>query len=628
MPGRRHERGLVVRWLLMSESMTPHQSGRAVGRLARSLALGIGIWSLSGLLAGCLQAPVKPAHVPRGDYPPVTNYIRALTLKEMSDHEVVGLSIALVDDQQVIWAEGFGYADKARKIPAGPETLYRVGSVTKLFTASAVMQLADQGQLDIDCPLQRYLPEFAIKTRDPGADPITLRNLLTHHSGLPRDYFKGMWGARPKPFASVVQSLHDEYAVYPANLLFSYSNVGFTLLGTVVETVSGVPYAEYLDQALLQPMGMRQSSISHGPPPMTKAYRNGREVDEPLLSDLPAGGLNSSVADLSRFLSMVFAQGQSHGRQVLNPETVRAMLRPQNTDQPLDVHFHVGLGWMLSVLSAHTIEGAGTVAHHGGATIFHRAQLIALPEHKLGVVVLANSDSAGQVVGRIAAEALQLALAVKTGIHQPPPPTVSASETPLAPALAQGYAGTYTTLAGLVTIEADGGQLTARIMGKSFRLFPRTDGQLGVTYLLFGLIPIQVDALEGLGFSRRSVAGREVLIGTLGGQDMLVGEKMGAMDLTPAWQRRRGAYELINRDHDYDMIGSITADEEHGVAFVDIRMKDTLGVALRRAIRPLSDTEALVLHTLDGMGDTLRVVTAPDGSEVLESLGYRFRRTK
>ncbi len=586
------------------------------------------MWSLSGLISGCIHAPVKPAHVPRGDYTPVTNYIRALTLKEMSDHEVVGMSIALVDDQQVIWSEGFGYADKARKIPAGPETLYRVGSVTKLFTASAVMQLAEQGQLDIDRPLQTYLPEFAIKTRYPGADPITLRNLMTHHSGLPRDYLKGMWGASLKPFASVVQSLHDEYAAYPANLLYSYSNVGFTLLGTVVEAVSGVPYAEYLDQTLLQPMGMRQSAISHSPPLATKAYRRGREVEEPLLSDEPAGGLNSSVADLSRFLSMVFAQGQSHGRQVLKPEILTAMLRPQNTEQPLDLNFHVGLGWALSALSPHTIENAGTVAHHGGATIFHRAQLIALPEQKLGVVVLANSESAGQVVGKIAAETLKLALEVKTGIQQPPPPTVSASETPLAPGAAQGYAGTYTTLVGLVTIAADGSRLTAKIMGKSLRLFPRTDGQLGAKYLLFGLIPIHLDELETVGLSCRSVAGREVLIGTIGTQEMLLGEKIGPMVLTPAWQRRLGEYELINREHDYEMIRSITADYENGVAFVGVRMKDTPDVTLRRAIRPLSDTEAIVLGTLDGMGDTLRVVTAPDGSEVMEGLGYRFRRTK
>lgn len=601
---------------------------QTVSRITLNLVLGVHLWSLIGLVTGCAQAPMKPAHVPRGDYTAVTDYIRALALKEMSDHKVVGMSMALVDDQQVIWSEGFGYADKGQKIPASPETLYRVGSVTKLFTASAVMQLTEQGQLNIDRPLQSYLPEFTINTRFPGADPITLRNILTHHSGLPRDYLKGMWGGSLRPFQSVVQSLHDEYTAYPPNLLFSYSNVGFTLLGSVIEAVSGVPYAEYLNHALLQPMGMTQSAIAHDTPVGTKAYRKGREAEEPPLSDEPAGGLNASVTDLSRFLSMVFAQGESHGRQVLKPDTLAAMLRPQNTDHALDLNYHVGLGWALSTVGTHTIEHAGIVAQHGGATILHRAQLVALPEHKLGVVVLANSDSAGQVVGKLAAETLKLALEVKTGIQQPPPPTVSASDTPLPPEAVQVYAGTYTTLAGLVTIVADGHRLTAKAMGKTLRLFPRIDGQLGAKYLLFGLIPIRLAELETVGLSRRSVAGREVLIGTIGTQELLLGERIGPMVLTPPWQRRRGEYELINREQDYDMVGSITADVENGIGFVEVRMKGEADFVQRRAIKPVSDTEAIILGTLDGMGDTLRVVTAPDGAEVLECLGYRFRKTK
>ena len=109
----------------------------------------------------------------------------------MKKNSVTGLSIALVDDQRIVWAEGFGYADQEKKIPATADTLYRVGSISKLFTDTAAMQLVEQGKLDIDQPLKKYIPNFSIKSRYPDTAEITPRQLMTHHSGLPRDRLKG-----------------------------------------------------------------------------------------------------------------------------------------------------------------------------------------------------------------------------------------------------------------------------------------------------------------------------------------------------------------------------------------------------------------------------------------------------
>jgi CubicO group peptidase (beta-lactamase class C family) len=121
------------------------------------------------------------------NYNPVKEAVSEIIKKEMQKDDVTGLSIALVDDQVVVWAQGFGYADTERGVPATPETAYRLGFLTNLFTATAAMQLVEQGKLDLDQPLQHYLPEFSILTRSNGtaAPPITLRHLLTHHSGLP-----------------------------------------------------------------------------------------------------------------------------------------------------------------------------------------------------------------------------------------------------------------------------------------------------------------------------------------------------------------------------------------------------------------------------------------------------------
>ena len=111
----------------------------------------------------------------------------------MKDKDIVGLSIAVVDDQEIVWADGFGWADKQNKIRARPETVYRVGSITKLFTATAAMQLAEQGKLDINQPLEKILQQFAIKSHLDNTAPITPRNIMTHHSGLQGNYLHGMW---------------------------------------------------------------------------------------------------------------------------------------------------------------------------------------------------------------------------------------------------------------------------------------------------------------------------------------------------------------------------------------------------------------------------------------------------
>lgn len=147
-------------------------------------------WTTFGLafslVTGCNSAPPKkPEAKQLGDYAYAKQYATWLIEQQMRRHGVVGLSIALVDDQRIVWAQGFGYADKAAKIAATSETIYRVGSISKLFTATAAMQLAEHGKFDIDRPLQDYVPEFSIKTRYPKSAPITPRNLMTHHSGLP-----------------------------------------------------------------------------------------------------------------------------------------------------------------------------------------------------------------------------------------------------------------------------------------------------------------------------------------------------------------------------------------------------------------------------------------------------------
>jgi CubicO group peptidase (beta-lactamase class C family) len=568
--------------------------------------------------------PKRSENLARGDYDALKPYISSLIEKEMKGNDVTGLSIALVDDQKVIWAEGFGYADAENKIPATPATVYRAGSVSKLFTATGVMQLVEQGKMNLDKPLQTYLPEFSIKSRFAENGAITPRTIMTHHAGLPSDLLQGMWSKKVEPFEKVAGRLKDTYISYPPNYVFAYSNVGVTLLGNAVEKVAGCDFAGHLDTAVLKPLGMVSSSFAQAmeqSPLVAKAYRKGALGEELPLRDVPAGGLNTTVLDLSRFMKMVFASGHVGDRQVIKPETLTEMLRPQNVDVPLDLSFRIGLGWMLS---GPDIKNAGPVAHHAGATLYHRTHLMILPEHKLGVIVMANSATATRTVSKVATDTLKLALEIKTGIKQPEPEQKPSEKVPPSEVALQEYEGNYATFVGVVPVNKKSDYLSARIMGTGVRLIPGGDGRLGLQYKLLGLIPISLGDLDRTRFSRAVVVNREILKARMGEEELLVGERIPAIALPDAWRRRVGDYEVINRGDDAVLFDKVRVREEGGLLIVDYAMPLFLEGRMSSALMPISDTEAVIFGLGRGMGETIRIVAA-DGGEAFEYSGYLLK---
>src|SRR5205085_6181043 len=169
---------------------------------------------------------------------------------EVAAKELPALSVALVDDQDVIWAKGYGFGDPKRKKPASAETVYRVGSVSKLFTDLAVMQLVEQGKLDLDAPVTTYLPDF--KPRNPFGKPTTLRQLMAHRSGLVREPPAGNYfDPTPPSLADTVKSLDETELVYEPETRIKYSNAAITVVGYVLEATQKTPFSRYLQQTLL-----------------------------------------------------------------------------------------------------------------------------------------------------------------------------------------------------------------------------------------------------------------------------------------------------------------------------------------------------------------------------------------
>lgn len=583
------------------------------------------------LLMGCLHSPPqKPETRVPGDYTYTKDYIRWLVQQQMKKHDVTGVSLALIDDQRIVWAEGFGYADKAHSVPATRETLYRAGSITKLFTATAIMQLVERGLLDLDQPITTYLPEFSVKTRFPDAPPITIRHILTHHSGLPRDMLRGMWSSTPQPFVTVLDDLTTSYVLHPPNYIFSYSNLGMTVLGEVIERVSSMPYATHVSRKIFEPVGMTTASVETGvatSPFMAHAYNKGKEEPELSLRDIPAGGLNASVVDLARFVQMVFAQGSAGDRQVVEPETLKLMLTQQNQDVALDLDLKTGLGWWLSDIGELHQDTVGTVASHAGGTYHYMSQLIALPDHKLGAVVMSNSSDAMETVTKIAEKLLTSALEAKSGLAVEAATPADTPIIPPSPEQLAEYEGQYSTVVSMMKVARSGDHLHAEAMGKSFRLVPRPQQELGIEYRWLGLFPIDLGELRKVTFSRATMAGRDVLIARNHQRSrMVVGERIHPVPIPPAWLRRVGHYEIMGLPEEEVSLDRLRLSVQDEFLVVTGRVTKPKPVEFTLALKPLSDTEAIVMGLGFGTGETLEVIHQ-SGEEFGQFSGYRFKRT-
>ena len=360
---------------------------------------------------------------PRPDYAGVTAVLERFIGHEMRDKGLPAVSVALVDDQEIVWARGFGYAHPADSVPATAETVYRVGSVSRLFTDIAVMQLVERGVLDLDAPVDRWLEDF--RPANPFGKPITLRHLMAHRSGLVREppignYFDDT-GA---DLGAAVASLNATALVYEPGTRTKYSNAGIAVVGRVLEAVTGEPFAQWLDRALLEPLSMRSSAFEPRADLVERRAAasmwtyDGRVFDAPTfeLGMAPAGSMVSTVTDLGRFLSMLFAGGRAaSGAEVLSRESLEEMWRPQFAAPGATAGY--GLGFSVSTLDGHRRIG------HGGAIYGFATALAALPDQKLGVVAVTTVDAANAVTDRIADAALRLMLAARQGLPLPVPDT-------------------------------------------------------------------------------------------------------------------------------------------------------------------------------------------------------------
>lgn len=370
--------------------------------------------SLLTLLACAAPSLAQPSVAPDERYKAAVAELEKLIKHEMDDKKLPALSIALVDDQKVVWAAGFGYQDRDRKVPATAETVYRVGSVSKLFTDVAVMQLVEEGKLDIDAPVAKYIPAFK-PNYTPGDKEITLRMLMAHRSGLIREPPVGNYFDPSEPgLEKSVASLNGLNLTYAPALRTKYSNAAIGVVGYAVEVSQKEKYEKYVQRRVIDALGMKSSSFVLTPAAKMRLADavmwtyHGKEFAAPTfeLGVAPAGCMYSNVLDLAKFQSCLFAGGKVGDKPFLKPATVGELFR-QQFEEEKGVTGGFGLGFRIGKLDGHPRLG------HGGAIYGFATDFVVLPNSKLGAIVVTSRDAANACVTRIADDALRLMLAAK-----------------------------------------------------------------------------------------------------------------------------------------------------------------------------------------------------------------------
>ncbi|MHA1904157.1 MAG: serine hydrolase domain-containing protein [Candidatus Thorarchaeota archaeon] len=312
----------------------------------------------------------------------------------MNDTNVAGIIVSVVKDGEVLHSSGYGYANVAQNTSATADTLFGIASISKTFTATAVMTLVENGTLDLNEDINNYLESFQIPLLE-GSDPITLKHLLTHTAGFEESldpiFYSTVTGM---PSMETFLRYYMPNQVHPAGYIQSYSNLGASLAGLVVQEVAGIPYEQCIEEYVLDPLGMNSTTAYQELPSLLEGMHS--EGYRSIGSDFvtlpyfycvvpPTGGLSSTADDMATFMRMHLNEGLYLGEQFLTQSSCLQMQDEQFI--ALEGLTSIGYGLYTKIVNNQTM-----VYHTGGMPTF--SSIMALfPEHELGIFISINTDS-------------------------------------------------------------------------------------------------------------------------------------------------------------------------------------------------------------------------------------------
>jgi CubicO group peptidase (beta-lactamase class C family) len=347
----------------------------------------------AGHLNGLLFVPAFLDGLPRAPItrPELQQRLDAAVEHSLRVYQVPSISLALVKGERVVWAHAYGYQNVARSVPADTQTVYSTGSIFKVLVATAVMECVDEGKLDLDKPVNQYLKKLQIANPYEKEAPLTARELLSHHGGIPNAArFVPLW-SRERPITLEELVRQRVHVTSRPGKEYQYSNLAYAMNGYLLAELSGKSFEQAMQERLFGPLGMTHTTLAPTPAMQENlaipysASADGKgvvAVDRILLDEYPAGDLYSTPSDLARFLILHLNAGKYEGKQILSARSAAEMARLQFA--PKDAQTGQGLGWMVGKFQTRRI------LWHNGAVPGFYSYLAIDPEKRVGAVLFCN----------------------------------------------------------------------------------------------------------------------------------------------------------------------------------------------------------------------------------------------
>jgi len=395
----------------------------------------------------------------------------------MEKNRIPGLSIALIDGESLIWAEGFSYTDHTKRHRVTADTLFSLQSISKTYTATGFLIAASKGLVKLDDPLKKYYSEFRVNSRfgEGEADKITFRHLLSHRSGLTHEAPVGNnYSDRECTFEEHIESISETWLKFPVGERYSYSNLGMDLVGYALQRISEKPFTEYMREELFEPLVMTNSTYDQRyvreSLVFARGYRGDDEVPPDLIPMIPAGSLFSTAKDMAKFVSFHLSGGIVHGRRLIDKDLLWEMYRQQFQvkNQVCGYGLGVGQGWLFNTVF---------LDHSGGGYGYLTLQKWS-PRYKIGAIVLTNQQYHSNVHVSIANEALGKMLKVKYGSVLEPRPLRFASRPVMGieTGKLRRLEGDYRVDSGLIRVRVKDGELYRTLPnGETGKLSPHSE---------------------------------------------------------------------------------------------------------------------------------------------------------
>ncbi len=531
------------------------------------------------------------------------------------------ISAVIFNEKEVLYEGHDGWADKKSHRKPASDTLYMIGSNTKVMTTLGLMRLWEDGKLDPQDDIRKYIPEFEVKSRM-GDYPFTIEDFLMHRSGLVCDMYRYMTDGRFH-YRDIVAGLRDTWRTALPTEMFSYSNLGYTLLGIVIERISGMAYTDFLQKYLFEPLQMEVYFLAENELPeavrdrVALSYdRKGKRQLDPLGCCIPAGSHTyTTVYDLMKMAQMILNKGKTGKKRLYQKKTIEWMEQLPIRDE-LDRELAV-IGHSLFHNKALSDYRTGPFHGHGGATVYHYSLYDYLPEEKIGIIIFSSFETGRPIITR-----LERAL-LNEYLNQAGFQKKETGKRPKVRSDITNYVGRYDTVFGpLAFALSDQGKLVLRVGQLCMKTETLADGWLRVILPKpLKDVPAELRTLGSGDLKQAVYFGHPVLIMDNGSAKTVIGSRYQEPYVNETWLKAVGAYQPQEGIDTFFFTG------------MDLCLKDgelvltlkIIGEKLNYYLRVLNDEEALV----KGFGRNCRqtvTLKKEKGYFILECDGLKARK--